>query len=479
MNPGFSFVRARSLFLAGGLLVGMLVGCNGSERYPTHLRYPARTDLLVNNPDPDLQVDALPPPGQLEESIAQAEKRYGEKRYPTVDPAAPWKGQTGDSQEKEARYREERTELNVALAELFGTPAAPTFEPIDPVMTVSRYQEVAAENRKLYEESLAAELADNEVTLEDIDALVLDSAALAKGDPVPHWIVLRRGSELYRKHCLHCHGLSGDGRGPTGPWVHPHPRDYRQGLFKFRSTNPTVSSGKPRKSDLYRTLERGIDGTSMPAFGLLPRQELEYLVSYVIHLSIRGQVEYEVLWSLARNESRLPEGEGRVRRYAYQLAARYLAQWAQATKREANKPPEYPAQYEDPAELAKSIRNGHQLFLDKAGCMKCHHDYGRQAALRYDKWGTVVRPRDLTTTNYRGGRTPVDLYWRIAVGIDPSNMPALTAGTLKDSEYWDLVNFVQHLPYPGMIRKLTPELYQSIYEQTEARKAPPVAQAGH
>ena len=50
---------------------------------------------------------------------------------------------------------------------------------------------------------------------------------------------LREGSKLYRVHCLHCHGLTGDGRGPTSKWVNPHPRDYRRGLFKFQSVDQT------------------------------------------------------------------------------------------------------------------------------------------------------------------------------------------------------------------------------------------------
>ena len=45
------------------------------------------------------------------------------------------------------------------------------------------------------------------------------------------------GSKHFRLHCLHCHGLTGDGRGPSGKWLNPHPRDYRQGLFKFQSVN--------------------------------------------------------------------------------------------------------------------------------------------------------------------------------------------------------------------------------------------------
>ncbi|TMQ35336.1 MAG: cytochrome c, partial [Planctomycetota bacterium] len=47
---------------------------------------------------------------------------------------------------------------------------------------------------------------------------------------------LKEGSTVYRQQCLHCHGLSGDGRGATAPWVNPHPRDYRQGIFKFTSS---------------------------------------------------------------------------------------------------------------------------------------------------------------------------------------------------------------------------------------------------
>src|SRR5690606_32397769 len=41
---------------------------------------------------------------------------------------------------------------------------------------------------------------------------------------------------LYRKHCVHCHGISGDGRGPTALFLNPYPRDYRQGVYKFKST---------------------------------------------------------------------------------------------------------------------------------------------------------------------------------------------------------------------------------------------------
>ncbi|MBV8313662.1 MAG: cytochrome c, partial [Planctomycetaceae bacterium] len=44
------------------------------------------------------------------------------------------------------------------------------------------------------------------------------------------------GYALYRRHCLHCHGVSGAGDGPTAEFLYPRPRDYRKGLFKFTST---------------------------------------------------------------------------------------------------------------------------------------------------------------------------------------------------------------------------------------------------
>src|SRR5579884_170377 len=32
---------------------------------------------------------------------------------------------------------------------------------------------------------------------------------------------------LFRQHCAHCHGVSGDGAGPTAAFLNPFPRDYR------------------------------------------------------------------------------------------------------------------------------------------------------------------------------------------------------------------------------------------------------------
>ncbi len=93
---------------------------------------------------------------------------------------------------------------------------------------------------------------------------------------------------LYRQHCAHCHGISGDGAGPTAAFLNPYPRDYRTGTFKFKST---ARAAKPTTDDMRRILHEGIAGTAMPSFLLLPDDEIDSLVEYVKYLSMRGQTE--------------------------------------------------------------------------------------------------------------------------------------------------------------------------------------------
>lgn len=72
------------------------------------------------------------------------------------------------------------------------------------------------------------------------------------------------GSRLYQKHCIHCHGMAGGGDGPTAPFLYPRPRDYRRGVFKWKSTTPNE---KPTREDLLTTLRDGVMGTRCRRFG--------------------------------------------------------------------------------------------------------------------------------------------------------------------------------------------------------------------
>ena len=60
------------------------------------------------------------------------------------------------------------------------------------------------------------------------------------------------------------------------------------------------------------------------------------------------------------------------------------------------------------------------------------------------------------------GRRPIDMYWRLKVGIIPSNMPKFTG---EEEELWHVVNFLQALPYPQM---LPPDVRRKVYDNKDA-----------
>ena len=71
---------------------------------------------------------------------------------------------------------------------------------------------------------------------------------------------------------------------------------------------------------------------------------------------------------------------------------------------------------------------------------------------KLDDWGNPLRPNNLNRGVYRGGRRPIDIYWRIAKGITGAQMPSHYPGLINEQQVWDLVNFVLHLPYePGLL----------------------------
>jgi mono/diheme cytochrome c family protein len=381
--------------LAGALFV-FLVGC-GPEfpPYPSDLKYPARTEPIIT-----ATVTTIPPnferPGELFQILwgLDPEDRAKNVLYPKT---------AKDTQ------RARIAELEDKLVELFGSPSHPKVGGIDDALK---------------------------------EMLQLDDTTL-------DW-----GARLYRVHCLHCHGVAGNGRGPTAPWVNPHPRDYRLGKFKFTSTNAMKlgTERKPRRADLLRTLREGIEPTSMPSFGLLPEDELDALVSYVTHLSMRGELEFRVMKEILMDNEELAEAgvSERVKEYMDASSLGSVPGSWKAAQANANAIiPDAP--FPSKEERKASVERGFKRFREQSGqgCIKCHTDYGRQSLLFYDDWGTIGRPADLTAGIYRGGRRPIDLYYRIHSGINGSNMPG-SANNLSSKDIWDLVNFLQVLPYKGM-----------------------------
>ncbi|MCZ2343912.1 MAG: c-type cytochrome [Bacteroidales bacterium] len=382
-RTGAATTRTTGVCLALFLL--MPTGCGSSNPgYEATLRYPARTQPLV------LMVPTVVPtapaaPGQLDAAILALRESGGRIANPKSLPENP------------------RTELQAIIETLFGTPAAPTV-------------------------NLPAESAP-------IPGLDLSAEKLAAG------------SRLYKRLCVQCHGLAGDARGPTGPFLYPYPRDFRQGVFKAIQ-NP-AGQGKLALPDLGQLIRHGVPGTSMPAFDQLTDTDVQNLTGYTVHLSLRGEVEFRLLKAL------LDDGEDGgvddIPAEARRQTARIWEQWRLA--QEPSSVPVLP-------DSDEAITRGFTLFTAQsgAGCLSCHEDFGRKDVYRYDVWGGVNRVRDLTKGEFRWGADPESLTRRIRHGILAAGMPANP--NLTDEQVRDLRAFVQALPYPP---RLPPDLRAKIY----------------
>jgi mono/diheme cytochrome c family protein len=301
---------------------------------------------------------------------------------------------------------------------------------------------------------------------------------------------------LYREHCVHCHGITGDGRGPTAAFLNPYPRDYRRGTFKFKST---PKGSPPAFHDLQHILEQGIQGTAMPSFKLLDEDEVEALTQYVIYLSIRGQVERALMAQLADTDVIIDPSMKESKKDDYKAQRETILEtvssvaqsWIDANSK-ALSPPVIPAPQEGELpelvadwqnrwmESPKLIESGRKLFYGPiATCVKCHGETasGDGQTNDFDDWTKEIDPlnpdkleqfltvgalpprniipRNLRRGVYRGGRRPIDIYWRIVLGIEGAPMPGATMlpdgappGTpgLTSDDVWSIVAYVLSLP---------------------------------
>jgi mono/diheme cytochrome c family protein len=291
------------------------------------------------------------------------------------------------------------------------------------------------------------------------------------------------GYAIYRRNCLHCHGVSGAGDGPTADFLYPPPRDYRKGVFKFTST---PSGRPPCRDDLRRTITYGLHGTSMPAFEpLLTEAEIEQVIDYVMFLSIRGETEVQLITAAVtydeNDPNALPEDDIR------DVVNGIFNKWKLAETQVINPPIARTPSTRD------SILRGRDLFLG-SDCKDCHgrlalgdgesfvdidvfnevvfggNPSERQARInaldaktktlwdqKPDDWGNPLRPANLNRGVYKGGRRPIDIYWRIAKGINGAQMPAHYPSPFDEKKVWDLVNFVLALPYePELLKDVPP-----------------------
>ena len=220
----------------------------------------------------------------------------------------------------------------------------------------------------------------------------MKSKPLTKGQAL-----LARGRNIYLHMCVYCHGKDGNGGGTATDYLYPWPRDFRKGIFKFRST-PTGTL--PRDEDLYRTIIRGVPGTSMPAWkDALSPQDTWALVNLIKSFSTRF-----------RNE---PPGQ------------------AVAVTPVPSSP--------------QLVQRGKELF-QKNKCVDCHGQSlkgdGPNADSLIDAWKHAVFVHDLTLPNeLKSGYLPEDIYRSITNGLDGTPMESYAH--LPDEDRWALVHYIR------------------------------------
>lgn len=222
------------------------------------------------------------------------------------------------------------------------------------------------------------------------------------------------GQTVYAQHCAACHGDRGEGDGPAAVWLFPKPRNFSAGLYKIQST---PSGSLPTDEDLYRSITRGLGGSSMPAFDYLSESERRAVVEYVKFLTAYVDTEGQ-----------------RINRFDAAHAAGTLANPIQV-------PPEPPLTFD-------SITRGKELYTTLQ-CFSCHGETGAgdgpSAPTLKDTFGIPIPPRDFNTGPFRGGATGPDLYTRIAVGLGGTPMVAFPDDVLAPADRWALVHYIQSL----------------------------------
>ncbi len=214
-----------------------------------------------------------------------------------------------------------------------------------------------------------------------------------------------KGRFVYQKNCLECHGSTGRGNGPWAEELEVKPRNFRSGLYKFRTT---AYSTLPVDDDLRRTIRSGISGTAMPFFEKLQDEEVDALVFYVKSLS-RAWKDPAV-------------------------APRPVSQ------------PETPAWFSSEEERSRRAELGRQRFA--LLCAGCHGAAGKGDGEAgkglVDGWGHPIAPAVLAAPHHKSGDSPRDLYRSLSTGLNGTPMIGYEA-TLKEEEMWELVAWLLEL----------------------------------
>jgi mono/diheme cytochrome c family protein len=249
--------------------------------------------------------------------------------------------------------------------------------------------------------------------------------------------LVEEGRAAYGRYCSGCHGISGDGNGEAARFFDPRPRNFQTANFKFSWTR---SGSLPTDEDLERTITRGLKGSAMPPFDLLPARTVRALVAYIKTFSPK--------WQQQSPAPRIPVVED---------------------------------PYRALADKSTAIARGEKLYHGFATCWTCHPAYVREERIneqivafsglarpgfrpdlmhgtgKPNTEGDLIYPPDFRRDFVRSGADVHSLYRVISAGIsgtamptwaDSIDIPGKHAGDpplARPEDLWALAYYVQDL----------------------------------
>ncbi|MFQ5716929.1 MAG: c-type cytochrome, partial [Nitrospinales bacterium] len=227
------------------------------------------------------------------------------------------------------------------------------------------------------------------------------------------------GKKVFFKRCVWCHGVKGEGDGPSAKLLITNPRNFLQGTFKIRQTD---SGELPFEADLIKTVTTGLPGSAMPAWGgVLSEEEIAAVVQFVKTLvTDRDFTDDE-------EEINQQEFGGNFEENPWGLKGPYFVG----------------APDED-------VKKGHAIFF-KNKCFECHGGLGRGDGnpTMKDDWGfAIVAANWQQCWNFRGSRrnpyNPFNIVRTVSTGLNGTPMPNFK-DAIEVRDRWNIAAFVNSL----------------------------------
>jgi len=248
---------------------------------------------------------------------------------------------------------------------------------------------------------------------------------------------VEEGEIVYERYCIGCHGPAGDGNGEAARFLHPRPRNFKEANFKYSST---PFGELPTDDDLRRTIRKGLRGTAMPAFDLLPDRSVGAVIAYIKTFSPKWE----------------ENGPGTPVQFATDP-------------------------YRTRPDAGEAVRRGEAVYHGFAECWICHPAYvsserinehraafGGQPRSSFrpdlaqpvpkpDADGQLLFPRDFLRDFVRGGTDVKDLHRAIALGLAGTAMPSWMSAMhhpghepgepplVRPSDLWAIAYYVKDL----------------------------------